>query len=136
MSVEIESGSRNSFIWESCETTDICVTLQGERSRFTFKIQKRAKNNKRTVSVLNGSDNETDYRFLGGIYVSGYYRSDRSPIGADADSAKAFEWFWRNPESEKVRVFLARPCRRCGRTLTTPESILRGLGPECAKRAD
>jgi len=27
-------------------------------------------------------------------------------------------------------------CARCGRTLTNPESIARGLGPECAKKND
>lgn len=31
--------------------------------------------------------------------------------------------------------FVATRCRRCGRTLTDPESLLLGLGPECRRMA-
>lgn len=33
-----------------------------------------------------------------------------------------------------VRVFHVGNCGRCGKRLTTPESILTGLGPECSKK--
>lgn len=34
-----------------------------------------------------------------------------------------------------LKVYHAGKCGRCGRKLTTPESILTGLGPECSKKA-
>ena len=33
-----------------------------------------------------------------------------------------------------IKVFHVGYCGRCGRRLTTPESILTGLGPECSKK--
>jgi hypothetical protein len=40
-----------------------------------------------------------------------------------------------NPENGKVTASEAAKCGRCGATLVDPESIARGLGPECAGRA-
>ena len=34
------------------------------------------------------------------------------------------------------REYVATHCRDCGKRLTDPESLLRGYGPECAKRQD
>ena len=34
-----------------------------------------------------------------------------------------------------LKVYHVGKCGRCGRKLTTPESILTGLGPECSKKA-
>jgi UDP-N-acetylglucosamine 2-epimerase len=34
----------------------------------------------------------------------------------------------------EIEVFHMGACLRCGRALTTPESITRGLGPDCAER--
>ena len=38
-------------------------------------------------------------------------------------------------EPKYCEVFHVGTCGRCGKKLTTPESILTGLGPECAKKA-
>jgi len=138
VSVEIEPGKRWEYIYVVSQDTTITITLVGRKERFTYRIEQLAKtahSAARRVSVLIGSNNDDDYRFLGGIYASGFYRSSRSPIGPDAPSCKAFEWFEKHPEHPALQVLLSRPCGRCGRTLTTPESVLRGLGPECAKRA-
>lgn len=48
----------------------------------------------------------------------------------------AMAWIWRNVLSphklEKyLRVYHNGRCAKCGRKLTTPESINRGLGPDC-----
>ena len=32
---------------------------------------------------------------------------------------------------DNLRVYHEGKCCRCGRTLTTPESIKKGIGPEC-----
>lgn len=33
-----------------------------------------------------------------------------------------------------IRIYHVGTCGRCGRKLTTPESIVNGIGPECAKK--
>lgn len=40
--------------------------------------------------------------------------------------------------AERIEADLAREqrCRRCGTILTDPESIARGIGPDCATKAD
>ncbi len=62
-----------------------------------------------------------------------FSKSDSAP------STRAFRWFVENllargAVSEKVEFWHEGKCARCGRKLTTPESIQRGLGPECAEK--
>jgi hypothetical protein len=86
------------------------------------------------VSVLNGPDNETDYRFIGTIFNGQVYAHGRkSNISAEAPSAKAFQWCWANLGSEAWELWHSGRCARCHRELTDPESIERGLGPVCAE---
>jgi hypothetical protein len=134
MTSEIQPGDRLAYALAGRSV----VTLQGRESRFTFRIERNDREDARAthyVYVLNGPDNERDYRFVGGITAEGFYRSEKSPIGADAPSVQAFAWWWRHVESPDVTVYHAGTCGRCGRMLTTPESIRTGLGPVCAERA-
>ncbi len=103
-------------------------------ARFTYKITKAADRAPHFVKVLNGSDNVGDYAVLGSIFEGLTYRHNVrfSPIGADALSAQAFDWWWRNPESAQVELWHQGSCGRCGRALTVPASIESGLGPVCA----
>jgi hypothetical protein len=111
-------------------------------TRFTFHV--RAKPTASTtvndvshfVSVLTGPDT---YEYLGCIYKSSVYmHGTRSKIGSGAESAMAFAWVWRWLSAGKVPrvldVYHEGRCGRCGRRLTTPESIIAGVGPECFKK--
>jgi hypothetical protein len=132
--MEIQPGDRLAYALAG----QAIVTLQGRKGRFTFRIARNGNAESRAthyVYVLHGPDNDHDYRFVGGITADGFYRSGKSPIGADAPSVQAFGWWWRNIESPQVTVYHAGTCGRCGRTLTTPESIRTGLGPVCVERA-
>jgi hypothetical protein len=108
-------------------------------NRFTFKVVKpdrKDPNCPHFVKVLTGSDNENDFTFLGTIFTDGNYRHGRkSRITRDAQSAKVFEWIWRNIDDlpEILEVWHEGRCLRCGRKLTVPESIESGYGPECIK---
>lgn len=93
------------------------------------------------VRVLTGSDNENDYTYLGTISANDlkFWHGRKSPISSGAPSARAFEWSWNNhlrydhiPDG--LEVWHEGRCGRCGRTLTTPESVARGIGPECAEK--
>ena len=115
-------------------------------ARFTYRICGKdvgSEDQPRTiffVSVLTGSDNQEDYSYLGTIFEGGSGKPDRfvhgkkSRISADAPSALAFAWLWRNLDSDKAELWHAGACSRCGRQLTDPESIAAGLGPICITR--
>jgi len=54
------------------------------------------------------------------------------------EETRAFEWLFRNQFnikklSEQVKLYHDGSCLRCGRRLTTPESIESGYGPKCIK---
>jgi hypothetical protein len=116
------------------------VTLVSKKSgaRFTYQIRRKDLEDKRFlhfVSLLRGPDNQADYMFLGTIFGGEQYRhSKKSPIGPDAPGAKAFEWAWNNLASQDMEVWHSGACSRCGRELTDPASIARGLGPVCAEK--
>lgn len=117
------------------------VTLVSKRTgeRFTYRVSeskpKEGKQPVHFVSVLTGPDNRQDYEFLGTIFPDGNYRrSMKSQIGPDAPSAKAWEWTWYNLDTDRVEIWHEGTCSKCGRALTDPASIERGLGPVCAER--
>lgn len=105
--------------------------------RFTFRIRKPRPYSPHFVGVLTGSDNESNFTYLGHIFDDKKYSHGRkSPIQEHAPSAKAFAWLWTAlnhlpyiPSS--AELWHEGRCGRCGRTLTTPESIAAGMGPEC-----
>jgi Family of unknown function (DUF6011) len=124
-------------------------TLQSKvsGSRFTFKAtQVPDGGDKYFVSVLNGPDNYANYQYIGMIGkgdvagVREFYSTKNSRVSTSAPSFKAFAWFFRTFQREPLlavaqcEIFHEGKCCRCGRKLTTPESITRGIGPECAKR--
>ncbi len=115
------------------------ATLIGQEHRYTFKFgtPRDKKGEVIFVNVLNGSNNLSDY-----VYI-GYIRDGQFIAGKkgrpDAPSYKAFAWYWtkllNDAEAAKKATFVHEGvCACCGRALTVPESIERGIGPECAKR--
>lgn len=126
-----EAGDRKAFALAG----NAIITLQGKTARYTYRIRLNKKPGARAthyVSVLRGSDNESDYKFIGGITSEGFYSSDKSDMTADTPCVRAFGWWWSHLDSDAVEVYHAGKCGRCGRLLTTPESIRTGLGPVCA----
>jgi Family of unknown function (DUF6011) len=119
------------------------VTFQSRRTgtRFTYRVQAAERREGTTgpshfVSVLTGPD---DYAYLGCIYSRrAYVHGRKSRIAQDAPSAVAFMWVWKrlfagsmHPE---LGVWHEGRCGKCGRRLTTPESISIGLGPTCLEK--
>lgn len=115
-------------------------TVQSKRTdrRFTYRVvQKKDKSAVWFVSVLRGPDNVGDYAFIGSILGDQFKRSLKSRVGADAPSVIAFAWLWpilmaTGKCPERAVFYHVGRCCRCGRRLTTPSSILRGMGDECA----
>lgn len=124
------------------------------QGRFTYKIRKLKQEGTQDkdiffVKVLTGQDNENSYKFIGTIFVptfngnkpgeQSYFKwSYKGGIGMDAQSVKVFNWFFENVIIKGhgypvLEFYHAGKCCRCGRTLTVPESIESGIGPECEK---
>jgi hypothetical protein len=117
------------------------VTLVSKKTgvRYTYRI-KKAKNkpvDRWYVSLLTGQDNESAFTYMGAFE----YTLNMS-LGRDvrfhnhAESVVAFRYFLHHLHSNsvpaKLEVWHEGKCGRCGRALTVPESIERGIGPECA----
>jgi hypothetical protein len=89
------------------------------------------------VGVLSGSDNESAYAYLGFLKGDVYCHGKKSRVNQTAPSARAFAWFWKALQAnrlEPVEFWHEGRCGRCARKLTVPESIASGYGPECAGR--
>jgi hypothetical protein len=120
-------------------------TLQSGKTgtHFTYRARADKTDPKRVyVSVLTGPENETNYSFLGTIFQHNekhaeYHHGKKSRVSREATSAVAFDWFWKHAKElpQNLKFLKSGKCCRCGRTLTTPESIESGIGPECAKHS-
>jgi hypothetical protein len=107
---------------------------------YTFKIR-HPKDKPFFVSLLTGGDNTTDYTYLGiynpqnksvNLTAGSKYSEDTTPV-------KVVRWAIRKVSNgedlpEGYSIQHEGKCCRCGRTLTTPESIENGIGPECIKK--
>lgn len=118
----------------------VTVVSKATQTRFTFKVR-AAKDNAELlfVSVLTGPDNWANYSYVGFIRRGVYFHGKaKARVGADAPSAKAFDWLWRAMARGELpvtcEVWHEGACGRCGRALTVPASIASGFGPECITR--
>jgi hypothetical protein len=123
----------------------------------TFKIATQSADSRfapgeRVLSLLTGSNNETDYTgfaFVGNNDAIRVWRSKRGPDGKKS----AYEYYAcliskvkvapnENEDvnvavemcGRKYEVMVSKRCIRCNRKLTSPESIRTGIGPICAGR--
>ena len=119
------------------------ITLESENTKnsFTYKIQRSDDaENLYFVKLLRGKDNTEDYAYIG------CYRSDigvfypckkYKEVAKDnwPPSMRGIKYFFEKIDNipPKLHVYHEGRCGRCGRPLTTPESIKCGFGPECRK---
>jgi hypothetical protein len=118
------------------------LTLVSKRTgtRFTYRVRQKDPTKPHFVSLLNGPDNTSDYLYMGTIFDGAHFKlTAKSAYNDDAPSVKAFKWVWRHLVAATddtmptdLEVWHEGRCGRCGRVLTVPESIERGIGPECA----
>ncbi len=109
----------------------------------TFKVKKtkpteRYPNPNWLVFVLAGPDNETSYAYIGVVNPNtGEFRlTGKSKRNEQSPDVTIFRWlmrgiFERGMTLENGVVHHEGKCGCCGRKLTVPESIKRGIGPEC-----
>lgn len=115
----------------------------------TFKISTQPDDaafapGQRIIELLIGENNETDFKGFGFVTDSGIKVWKR--FQGTKDCASVHEQYanmvWSmGTEGEAsgyakkgLKLLLEKRCLRCNRKLTTPESIERGIGPECAAK--
>jgi hypothetical protein len=112
---------------------------------YTFKIRqpKRDQNAPHFVSLLSGPDNENDYTYLGMLAtVNGQPTvklTKASRMTENSAPVKVARWALKHVFGDRMlplgyAIHHEGKCGCCGRTLTVPESIKRGIGPECWER--
>lgn len=119
------------------------ITVQNGESapHYTYKII-RCKDNDNLYFIhsLRGPDNENDYTYIGCYYDDSEYfhvakKYANSPSYTWPNSARLMLYVLKNLEHkpDSLKIYHEGRCARCGRKLTTPESITSGFGPECIK---
>ena len=118
----------------------------GHGTHYTFKV--RQPDNGRFegtpphfVSLLTGPDNENSYTYLGVMCPeTGSVRLTRkSRYTDDSAPVKVVRWALKHVFGDRTlpdgyAIHHEGKCGCCGRTLTVPESVKRGIGPECWSR--
>jgi hypothetical protein len=97
------------------------------------------------VALLTGSNNETDYTYVGKLNkFTGQVEPTKASTWTTAQTPahvlllnRILARVWCDDhqafEQHGYRVYHVGKCGRCGRPLTVPASIKSGIGPECAK---
>lgn len=136
------AAAAKAFILGGNATLTLVSTKTG--TRFTYKVRANDEGDMFFVSLLNGPDNTSDFRYLGRIAGETFWMGRKTPragdVGKDAPSMKAFAWTWAHLvgevlPNEQLEIWHEGRCARCNRLLTVPASIASGFGPECAGKA-
>jgi hypothetical protein len=118
-------------------------TVQSKTGEYrTFKVRQPRPEMPYFVSLLTGPCNESAYTYMGILTPDKpemVRLTAKSKVTEDSLAVKIVRWALRQvwdgktlPEGYQIRH--EGKCGCCGRKLTTPESLDRGIGPECAKR--
>ncbi len=104
----------------------------------TFQIRTQADDarfapGKRIVALLSGPDNTSDYQGFGFVENGRIkvWRKKQDTVFVKFAHMLANPKYW---EDKGLVYHFEGKCRRCNRTLTTPESIESGIGPVCGGR--
>lgn len=109
--------------------------------RHTFRIKRGKNETWYQIQRLFGEDNTRDYRVLGvfridesGMLCTKYNESNAAQLQIDYflrvlyDRNRPLLW------PSTMYCYPSKRCARCGRLLTTPESVMTGFGPKCKGR--
>ena len=132
----------------------VTLTSGATGNHFTFKVQQPTNKTDAGGTVrdfdadiffvkgLHGSpDNWEDWHFVGFFFADGdrFNQSKKAKAAGTpkSDSFAAFEWTLKHLVAGNIPDGLtiehSGNCCRCGKTITHPDSLARGIGPECIK---
>lgn len=130
-SVDIKDAKNLLFAGKAILTFQSTAT----QNHYTYKITKAKDKELWFCSLLNGPDNYANYQYIGVIDNGKFRTTKASKIDAKALSILAFNYtvvHLLKGDLTDVNIFHEGRCCRCGKRLTTPESIKSGIGPICA----
>jgi hypothetical protein len=137
----LSSENIKKFITGGNATFTIKSNVTGVRFTYKVKCARKYKNDPNKflfVSVLTGNNNDSDYTYIGMIKNNVFQLTKKSAFSLNAPSVMAFNWFSQhvfcNTLPNTCEVYHEGRCGRCGRTLTVPESVESGFGPECINK--
>jgi hypothetical protein len=112
------------------------VTLRFQDAKEGFLERAHMPKGTQIVSYLMGSDNETDYIGFGFVVGARYTIWSRFRNADQSRLQRALAFMVEGTDEERREAGMtyaleSSTCYRCGRALTVPVSIGRGLGPVC-----
>lgn len=134
----------------------VFTVANNKGQHYTYRIGRNSDKKPLFVGLLTGPNNESDYTYMGILSTKEIpFQSQKAtvlPINEDVQ-LKLTEKSKYTAETTPVKVLRwaigqviagktlpdgysiqhEGKCCRCGRTLTTPDSVSRGWGPECDK---
>lgn len=134
MATALVQGKEKDFVFAGKAVFTLESKVTGKH--YTFKVTKaKDRNGLYFASLLTGRDNEQDFTYLGLLTISGLIRTEASRLKAGSTPVLALNYFMKhiNNVPKELGVYHEGRCCCCGRPLTTPESIEKGIGPECKK---
>lgn len=151
--VEKVTGLTADFIFAgsaifTVQPSDKYTAANGSKPHYTFKVTRKEgtyQGKPQTTyfaALLTGPDNDSDYSYMGILKANGnLLLTKASRYGSDTHPVKILERVVLalvEGRGEQIKaagwkVHHEGKCGRCARTLTTPESVERGIGPECVK---
>jgi hypothetical protein len=118
----------------------ITLTSLRTNARYTYRVTQAKDDNGNPkpmwfVGLLSGPDNTSDYTYVGVLAAEGLRLTKKSKYTADSKPVRGFQFFWKHVNAAlmppEMEVRHEGACGRCGRKLTVPSSIDRGIGPDC-----
>jgi hypothetical protein len=118
------------------------ITLKIDKAErhYTYRIKQcKDKSELYFIYLLKGPDNETDYTYFGCYYSdTNYYHPCKRYIDVPnrnrpTSLQRIRQLLISNENIKGLKAYHEGKCCKCGRKLTTPESILKGIGPECER---
>lgn len=133
---------------------DGVYTVSGPLGHRTFEVSRNGEAatfapGRRTVSLLTGPNSWATFGFVSDLATKhpiSVWQKLRGPENHPSDYEKFARVLtamivnghrrFTAPDGQlhDYKILVARPCISCGRMLSTPESVARGIGPECAKK--
>jgi len=109
-------------------------------TRYTFRVKRSKERTIYWVSTLYGTDNTSSYSYVGMISEGNFRLTGKSRFNEESPQCAAFRWMWdwlkQGVIKDTLEVWHEGKCAVCGRKLTVPESVERGVGPECANKVE
>lgn len=117
------------------------VTLRSKKSNAHYTLRVNASTGPSELYFVKLLTAPETYTYLGVIKEKEFRTTAKSTMTADSTPVKAVQFLCHHVLDKGVmpadlEVMHEGHCGRCGRTLTVPESIKSGIGPECKKYLD